>query len=374
MEQINAVEHLAKNTNEQVTSPEQKAREKYNKAVEKADKIISSVTEDPNGGKQLTGITAANAQYMLDGMSWDRSFLDTDTQEYPFKAVPDSVIEAQRLIYAAYKPSDKIQGFQQEGFKKAFESLQESELETIIESWGTMDTEKKKELFKTFGAQLSTAFNFEKPVPLIFMENSMAGAEATHVEGQGIAIPDSFFAKNSNLFDALEILAHENNHAVQEKLVNTKEGDRNLTDVEWFRLSKERSTFLPDSEFKSRGKNTDSLDSTYHSLPVEQDSFNAQRIFRTTFEERTAPILDRKLESLGLPPRIQVKAMLKVFDVLDEFIDIGIPITEASLSKRLSESEKQYLTQEMSSQSYEEVHKKIRVTRAKVQEHFRGIF
>ncbi len=374
MEQNNVAETLPKNTNEQIASPEQRAREKYNKAVEKADKIISSVTEDPNGGKQLTGITAANAQYMLDGMSWDRSFLDTDTQEYPFKEVPDSVIEAQRLIYAAYKPSDKIQGFQQEGFKKTCENLQDSELETIIESWGTMDTEKKKELFKTFGVQLSSAFNFEKPVPLIFMKDSMAGAEATHVEGQGIAIPDSFFAKNSNLFDALEILAHENNHAVQEKLVNSKEGDENLPDVEWFRLSKERSTFLPDSEFKSRGKNTDSTDSTYHSLPVEQDSFNAQKVFRTALEERTAPIIDRKLELLGLPPRTQIKAMLKVFDVLDEFIDIGIPITEATLSKRLTDNEKQYLSQEMSSQSYEDVHKKIGVTRLKVREHFKGIF
>lgn len=360
-------------TREQIQTPEEKAFEKYNKALSSADKIIASAEMDSRGVKKLTGINSANAQYMLDMTTWDRNFFNQNTQEASLASIPDNVVEAQRLLFNAYKPTDHIKAYQQEGYKKTCEKISEKDLSDTLSGWGTMDMEKKKDLLRNFGTKLSSSFDFEKEIPLIFMEEGMGGSEATYVEGQGIAIPNSFFKKNKNILVVLELLAHETNHAVQEKLLTSKDS-KNIPDVEWFRLAKERSTFISEEEFKRRGKVTDSLESTYHSLPTEKDSFSAQKIFRAELENKITPIMDQKLSDLKLPSYNETKKMLKVFDVLDEFMDISIPITEENLSGRLNEEEKDYLEKSRGSQSFEDYYKSLQSIRVEVLEHFKDIF
>lgn len=378
MEQRNTIESNSVAPQEQqAKTPEQMALEKYNRAISNADKIITSAEQEQSSGgiKKLTGISSANAHYMLDTISWDRNFTDPETQSNTLSKVPDNVIEAQRLIYAAYKPSDAIQQFQEQRYKKSCDEISNEEFEAVIEGWGSMDIEQKKSFFRSFVAKLSNSFGFEKEIPLIFMSQDMPEAEATYVEGQGIAIPQTFFSKNKNLLYSLELLAHEVNHAVQEKLIKNKD-DREISDVEWFRLSEERRGFITDQEFKQRGRGiaSDSPDSTYRSLPMEQDSFNAQKIFRGELSSRISPIMDKKLEALQLPSYGEVKTVLSIFNVIDEFVDIGIPVTEENLVKRLSKDEKDYLEKNRGSQSYEEYYNNIKDLRKKVLENFRDIF
>ncbi len=358
---------------EQIATPGEKAFQKYNEAISSAEKIIASAEQDSNGVKQVMGTNPANAQHLLDTMSWDRSFISQSTQETPLVQVPDSVIEAQRLLFNAYNPSDKIQQFQKQGYQNTCEKVSEQELITVIDTWSTMDFEKKKGFFKSFGTKLSSSFGFKQEVPIIFMTEEMAGVEATYVEGHGIAIPNSFFLKHRNVLDALELLAHETNHAVQEKLITDKD-TASIPDMEWFHLEKERGAFIPEEEFKRRGKVTDFLDSTYYSLPTEKDSFSAQKIFRSEIENKISPIMDQKLKVLDLPPYKETKTLLKVFDVLDEFIDMGIPITEENLNKRLSQEEKEYLEKSRDGQSYEEYYKIIKSVKGRVLENFKDIF
>lgn len=378
MEQRNTIEsNNVVPQEQQAKTPEQIALEKYDRAISNANKIIASAEQEQSSGgiKKLTGISSANAHYMLDTISWDRNFTGSETQGNNLSEVPDNVIEAQRLIYGAYKPSDVIQQFQKQVYKKSCNEISNEEFESVIEGWGSMDTEQKKSFLRSFVSKLSNSFGFEKEIPLVFMSHDMDEAEATYVEGQGIAIPKSFFSRNKNLFYSLELLAHEVNHAVQEKLIKSNDST-DIPDVEWFRLSEERRSFITDQEFKKRGRGiaSDSLESTYRSLPMEQDSFNAQRIFREELDSRVSSVIDRKLESLHLPPYSEVKFIFSIFNVIDEFVDIGIPVTEENLIKRLTKEEKDYLEKNRGGKSYEEYYDVIKGIRKNILENFKDVF
>lgn len=323
---------------EHIVSPEENVRQQYSKAMEAAAKVVALADKewDEKSGskKKLSGVALPTAHRMLDTMTWDRNFFDISTQQYPYQAVPNEVMEAERLLYTSYQPSQELQAMQIQGYEKACELIDEKKMEDLITKWGAMSDADRLREFASFGEGLCSAFGFEKPIGFSYVEGASHGAEAFYVNGQNtIAVPKDFFSKRS-FVDALELGAHEVNHGYQEKLIKDK--NANIPDVEWFKLSNERESFLPRQEF-----NTDH--NRYMSLPTEQDSYNAQKLFRAQLEDKISPILNRKLEESGLPMYSEVKKMMNIYATLDEFDMIGIPMTEEGLSSRLNEEEMKYL-------------------------------
>lgn len=372
---LQAVSHIETKDNfhPEITSSDDRVQKKqeeiYQQALSKADSIIAEAEQRDIKNPSLGTMPPSSARLLLNEMKWNRSYVDpNNTDEAPLRQVPDTVKEAQRLVFNTYTPTASMESLQGNAFTQVVEK-RSSQLDQDIQKWQSPELENREIVLQDYARELSSSFGIHPPIEIVFSDNSGKGVEAAHVFGTGKILWPISTLKSKTLFQSLEIVAHEVNHANQEALMSHK---ATLPDVEWFVLAKERESFIPVDEFKGRGDGY-SKKSNYLSIPQEKDSFNAQNIFKAILNKKSEEVLNKKLSDLHLPSLTLAKDMQQIASLYDL---LGDSITEADIkSIDLSQAGKAYIDSHRGKQNFvPEICAEATKISQSMEKHFKDVF